>query len=301
MSLAMRRVRSIVWGALVLGAASAASAQPPVAPPPPPTQIPQTKFARGQDVVPYYEGWIRNADGSFDIVFGYFNRNWEEALLVPAGLDNDVEPGGPDRGQPTFFAPRRQGWVFRVRVPQDWGMKPVTWTLTAHGRTEKVVAELLPVEEITERIVSSRGNLSPGEGDPNKPPALAIAPVREAAAAMPVTLAVSVTDDGLPKPRQPKPTATAPSPSTTLLAQTNSAASTRPRGLTLGWLQLRGPAPVAVDDAGPVSISNGTTTTAARFGTPGTYVLRAIASDGALSTTADVTIVVSPRSATEGR
>src|SRR5207247_2538829 len=61
-----------------------------------PTAIPQTKFARGQNVVPYFEGWIHNADGSFDMVFGYFNRNWEEELVVPPGADNLVEPGGPD-------------------------------------------------------------------------------------------------------------------------------------------------------------------------------------------------------------
>ena len=86
-----------------------------------PTELPSTKFKSGQDVVPYFEGWIRNKDGSFDLVFGYFNRNWEEELAVPAGADNVVEPGGPDRGQPTFFLPRRQGWVYRVRVPGDFG------------------------------------------------------------------------------------------------------------------------------------------------------------------------------------
>src|ERR1700733_8830092 len=45
---------------------------------PPPTYIPQTKFSRGQDVVPSFDGWLRNSDGSFTMVFGYFNRNYEE-------------------------------------------------------------------------------------------------------------------------------------------------------------------------------------------------------------------------------
>ena len=63
----------------------------------PPTVIPQTKFDSGQNVVPVYEGWIRNPDGSFDLVFGYFNRNYKEELVIPAGPDNMVEPGGPDR------------------------------------------------------------------------------------------------------------------------------------------------------------------------------------------------------------
>src|SRR5262249_37350770 len=115
-----------------------------------PTAIPQTKFVSGQNIVPYFEGWIRNADGSFDMVFGYFNRNWEEQLAIPVGPDNIVEPGGPDRGQPTFFLPRRQGWVYRVRVPSNFGKQVLTWTIKANGKTEKAYGELLPVEEITE-------------------------------------------------------------------------------------------------------------------------------------------------------
>src|SRR6185295_88242 len=90
-----------------------------------PTELPATKFSSGQNIVPYFEGWIRNPDGTFDMVFGYFNRNWQEELAIPAGPDNLVEPGGPDRGQPTYFLPRRQGWVFRVRVPKDFGKQAV--------------------------------------------------------------------------------------------------------------------------------------------------------------------------------
>ena len=40
--------------------------------------------------------------------------------------------------------PRRQPRIFRVRVPKDWGDKTLTWSITANGRTEKVVAKLLP-------------------------------------------------------------------------------------------------------------------------------------------------------------
>ncbi len=139
-----------------------------------PTELPSTKFSSGQDVQPYFEGWIHNPDGTFDLVFGYFNRNWQEELAIPAGPDNSVEPGGPDRGQPTYFLPRRQGWVYRVRVPRDFGKQVVTWTITANGKTQKAYGELLPVEEITERIIMTRGNLNPGDDDPNKPPAIAI-------------------------------------------------------------------------------------------------------------------------------
>ena len=32
-----------------------------------------------------------------------------------------IEPGGPDQGQPTHFLPRRNRFVFRIRVPKDFG------------------------------------------------------------------------------------------------------------------------------------------------------------------------------------
>ena len=109
-----------------------------------PTAVPQTQISNGQDVVPVYEGWLRNADGTFTFVFGYFNRNWKEELTIPAGPDNKLEPGAPDRGQPTYFLPRMQPWLFRVQVPKDWGQQELVWTITAHGRTEKAYAQLVP-------------------------------------------------------------------------------------------------------------------------------------------------------------
>ena len=258
-----------------------------------PTELPSTKFSSGQDIQPYFEGWIHNPDGTFDLVFGYFNRNWQEELAIPAGPANSVEPGGADRGQPTYFLPRRQSWVYRVRVPRDFGKQVVTWTITANGKTQKAYGELMPVEEITERIIMTRGNLNPGDDDPNKAPVLAIAPITAAVANTPVRIAASVTDDGLPKPRPvaaPKPAA--PGDATAIQAQANSSTTARPRGLTLSWMQLRGPAKVAFEPGGAVSVANGKTEVTARFGERGTYVLRATASDGALSSKADVTVSV---------
>lgn len=256
-----------------------------------PTAIPQTKFASGQDVVPYFEGWIRNADGSFDLVFGYFNRNWQEELAIPAGPDNKFEPGAPDRGQPTYFLPRRQGWVFRVRVPADFGKQVLAWTIKANGKTETAYGELLPIEEITERIVITRGNLNPGEGDPNTPPTIAVAAAATAAVGQPLALTASVTDDGLPKPRVPVQR-TAASDATRIQAQANSSVTPRPRGLTVTWMQLRGPAKVTFEPAGPNAVAGGTALTSARFPAPGVYALRATANDGALSTKSDVTVTV---------
>ena len=48
------------------------------------------------------------------------------------------------------------------------------------------------------------------------------------------------------------------------------------------------------DPAGPIAVAGGQAVTTAHFTAPGTYVLRAMASDGALQTSADVTITVKP-------
>src|SRR5437867_3309881 len=198
-----------------------------------PTEIGPVRFNSGQSVVPYFEGWLKNPDGTFDLVFGYFNRNWKQELSIPAGPDNKVEPGDADAGQPTYFLPRRQRWMFRLRVPADFGNKEVTWTITANGRTEKGYGNLLPAQEITERVVRSNGNFDPGADDPNEPPSITASPVVQAVAGMPVTLTASVRDDGLPKPRPVRaPRASAPG----FGAQVNSSGSAGPRGLTVSWL-----------------------------------------------------------------
>ena len=58
----------------------------------------QIVYLSGQTTAPAFEGWEPNPDGSFNMVFGYFNRNLEEHLHVPIGPDNRIEPGGPDQG-----------------------------------------------------------------------------------------------------------------------------------------------------------------------------------------------------------
>ena len=70
----------------------------------------------GQSITPAYEGWYKNADGSFTLLVGYYNRNSKQTLDIPVGPDNRIEPGGPDQGQPTHFLLQRQWGVFTIRV-----------------------------------------------------------------------------------------------------------------------------------------------------------------------------------------
>jgi hypothetical protein len=278
----MPATNAMKWISVALLGAAFAFAQPPV-----PTYVGQTKFDTGQDIVPVYEGWLRNTDGSFTFVFGYFNRNWKEELVIPPGPDNKLEPGDVDRGQPTYFLPRRQSFIFRARVPKDWGQKELIWSLTAHGRTEKAFASLLPEEEITDRMIMTRGGLFPGDDDPNKPPEITISPVAAASVDQPVTMTALVTDDGLPKPRPPRAAKPGAAP-----AQSNGAGA-RPRGgLSVTWIEYRGPAKATFESTGAIAVANGQAKTVARFAEPGVYVLRATANDGALSTRAEVTVTV---------
>ena len=269
-----------LWG---VGLTSIASAQVPL-----PTVIPQTQFSGGQSVVPAYEGWIKNPDGTFTFVFGYFNRNWKEEPVIPVGPNNKLEPGPADRGQPTFFHPRRQPWVFRVTVPADWGQKELVWSLTVNGKTERAFAQLIPEEEILERTIMARGNLNPGDDDPNKPPVVSITPVSNASVGSSITLTASVTDDGLPKPRVRK----TPLPAADGTAQINTSGRLLPVGLNVTWYQYGGPAKAEFDSRGPMAVNNGQASTTVRFSAPGTYILRALASDGALQKSAEVTVTV---------
>src|SRR6266545_3265069 len=110
------------------------------------------RYNSGQPVVPIFEGWQRMADGSFDMIFGYLNRNYVEEVIVPVGGANYMEPEGPDQGQPAYFYPRVNRFAFRINVPKDWGMRPVVWTLTAHGKTEKAHGSLAPLWEIDQVV-----------------------------------------------------------------------------------------------------------------------------------------------------
>jgi hypothetical protein len=286
------RSRYVLSAVAIAIAGSLARAQNP---PDSPTAIPDIRFAHGMSVVPYLEGWIKNPDGSFDFVFGYFNRNTEEELAIAPGPDNSVMPGGPDRGQPTYFHPRRQPRIFRVRVPKDWGDRTLTWSIAANGRTEKVVSKLLPAEEINEHMMIAGGSntMQFGEEDLNKPPTIAIPPIAGAVAGSPVSLLANVADDGLPKPRPPAaPRPAAPSTSDSRFqSQRNNSAARPALGLRVNWIEYRGPARASFE-SNPVPVLDGRAVTTVRFAAPGTYTLVGLANDGRLSARAELTVTV---------
>lgn len=170
----------------------------------------QTRFvySNGQSASPAYEGWWPNEDGSFEMFFGYMNSNWLQELDIPVGPDNNIQPGGPDQGQPTHFYPRRNPFLFTIRVPKDFGSKELIWTLTANGKTEHTYASLKSDYLLDKQVISTevggdngsladalRTNIPPElrvEGDKN----------RSVKVGEPLTLVAFARDpDGLPAKR----------------------------------------------------------------------------------------------------
>jgi hypothetical protein len=260
----------------------------------------QITYTAGQNVVPVFEGWERNADGTFDMLFGYFNRNSQEIVDVPLGPDNKIDPAPADRGQPTHFFPLRNRYWFRVRVPTDFGSKELVWTLTSRGKTERAFATLNPnyVTGPTIQQLDIAGiNLWWAEEGVNKPPAIRVEGEgnRRVKVGEPLVLVASARDDGIP-----------PAP---------KGSERRGRyawhGLRVAWFIDRGAGAVMFDppqfkvypDYGgnspwtpgwvpPPPPPDGKYQVKATFAAPGQYVLRVMAHDGGLNATADVRVSV---------
>ena len=261
------------------------------------------RFNSGQDVVPVYEGWERVPDGSFNMVFGYMNRNHVQELAIPIGAQNGFDPGPADRGQPTYFYPRENHFLFRVNVPKDWDKKKeLVWTITANGKTEVARATLLDVWEIDRKVEVSNvgGGVQISNELINKdvPPVVKIDPFGRPRAGTPVTITAAVTDDGIPslsaKPRGPRnlePSLRGAPPS-----PVNVPLPARPRPVpnanSVLWQVYRGPAHVTFEPDGYVKVVDGKVEVKATFSKPGAYTIRAFGHDTLLRAPTDVTVTV---------
>lgn len=273
-------------------------------------------YTSGQTVYPAYEGWEKNADGTFNLVFGYMNENWGEEPNVPVGPENSISPGPADQGQPTHFLPRRNRFVFRIKVPKDFGTKEVVWTLTVHGKTSKAYATLrqdLMIENID--IMSEAGALGAGSSNPelrgDKPPEikLEMAKNMDAKVGQPVSLPAVVTDDGIPRARRLAPEVI----QSAMMRPPQRPTVQKFLGLHLSWFVYRGAGEVKFSPAqikpwedtrtgsnspwaplwsAPPVPPDGRYMTTVTFSEPGTYVLCARADDGALVTDQFITINV---------
>lgn len=246
-----------VLAALALCTANGAAQDLPLAP----------ARGSGEGVWPVFEGWYENADGTYTLYFGYFNRNADQVVDIPLGERNFIEPAELDGGQPTRFHARRHWGVFGVRVPADFGTeRKVWWNLVLDGTTYRVPGHL--------RWEWKTDALAGEAGSGNTPPVLAFGSVEGAGpggvtapdvltakVGEPVVVRLRARDDGRPDTavgRRGPPDAP----------------------VTLTWLVHQGPG--EVEFSAPeveVPVTGGDVSTTATFSVPGDYILRVRAND----------------------
>ena len=222
----------------------------------------------GGPVVPIFEGWYRNPDGTFELSFGYFNVNTEETLEIPLGPGNFIEPAELDGGQPTRFEPvpendRRHQGAFTVTVPADFGAGDVVWTLRSHGQTLSVPGRLTsPAYELAGWEFPGRSSVSPRlrlapDGPEGRGPRGITAAEERARVGEPLELAAWVARDA-------------------------EAGGERP--INVKWFKHQGPGDVAfaertasVEPGAWAEEGGARVATTATFSAPGDYLLRVLA------------------------
>ena len=228
----------------------------------------------GQSITGAFEGWFQNQDGTYSILVGYFNRNLKEEIDIPIGPNNKIEPGGPDRGQPTHFLPRRQWGMFTVIVPKDFGAtNRLTWTIVANGKKTEIPIDIDPLWEISPYSEVGMGNTPPvlsfGEKGPTVQGPKPVTASMKATVGTPLPLTIWVADDAktFPNAKPPKTPA-----------------------VIVTWGMFRGPGAVAFSEAKPKVEKDeskstpekpfaGKATTNATFSEPGDYVLHVTLND----------------------
>ena len=135
-----------------------------------PNQVWDVEVIRGegQPVIPLYDGWFENEDGTKTICFSYFNMNTEESFDVPMGQFNYLS--GADEYEvllPTHFDPlpvayRHVFCAFSVTVPESFGASDeIWWHLTTNGEELKVPGKVILPYIMDEPSSGGRGGLAP--------------------------------------------------------------------------------------------------------------------------------------------
>jgi hypothetical protein len=217
----------------------------------------------GADVIPIYEGWYKNPDGTLSLSFGYLNRNYEEEVDIPVGAANRIEPGPEDQGQPTHFYPRRQRGVFVARLPKDAGNRKVTWTLSVRGQTASVPANLGELYNI---------DALKSEGLNRIPPGLKL----EAAGPTGIGPGGPRTTLKTVFPNAVTLDSWVVNTETASIGQSGQSDFRPRRQVMLTWSKFRGPGTVTFSSPTLSVNPSDKATTSATFSAPGQYVLRVL-------------------------
>lgn len=238
---------------------------------------PQREF--GASITGAFEGWYENPDGSRTLLVGYLNRNAGQALDVPVGPNNRIEPGGPDLGQPTHFLPGRRHGMFTIIAPKDFTAEQrMIWTVVANGQSTSIPLRLHPDYVVSPFTDVAVKNVPPvlrfdenGRSIQGPVASLSTALARSTSVSSPLSLTVFASDDAK------------------YASGTMALPLKPPPPVRLRWSKYRGPGSVTFDSAEPSMATlnggainvpfSGKSTATARFSEPGDYVLHVTALD----------------------
>jgi len=239
---------------------------------------PQRQF--GTSITGAFEGWFANPDGSRSFLVGYLNRNNSQALDIPIGPNNRIEPGGPDMGQPTHFLPGRHWGMFTITVPADFTTpdQRLTWTIVANGQPTVIPLRVHPDYNVSPFTDTAAKNTPPivrlAEQGPSAQGPVALlstAATRTTRVSSPLAVSVWAEDDAR------------------FASGTMAPPKNLPPPVRLAWSTYRGPGTVMFDKDRPAMDTlaggglnvpfRGKSTTTVTFSEPGEYVLHVNAND----------------------
>lgn len=122
---------------------------------------------RGQPVIPLFDGWFPNPDGTRTLCYSFFNLNTEQSLTIPLGEKNYLDDERFSAQLPTHFDPlppryRHKFCVFTVTVPADFSSsETIVWHLSSAGEDLKIPGHILPPFVLDEPISDGRGDIAP--------------------------------------------------------------------------------------------------------------------------------------------
>ena len=279
----------------------------------------QTRYAVGQNIVPVFEGWERNADGSFNMVYGYMNRNYDEPLDVPVGPEQpSSSPVTPIRVNPRISTTGDSNSSSRCASRRTGARRIWSGRIVSRGKTEKAFGSLWPIWELDTGVYQENRGGAGELGDEDQPPVATLIdsprPVPQPSWSRSLSPSRSPTTDcrrlarDAPPPRR---NVIRTAPSSPRAAAPEASVAPGPRrespltqavvkldpGMSLGviWIVYRGDAAHVTFNPAKIAVKDGKATTTVQFSAPGTYVVRGYADDSIFPVPVDVTVEVAGR------
>jgi hypothetical protein len=223
-----------------------------------------------QPIYPVYDGFRKNADGTYTLSFAYFSHNADEVTVKP-GATNNFAPEPGDRMQPTTFKPGHWRFQCVMVVGPEFDGK-MRWTLTYAGTTTGT----------SERMLQSNWNLVEGAAE------LAKIDTAKAPRGVCLNRAPTVRVLGItPRRGQPPTLDTRMSEELNLFGSAHDEGLPRGKPFVVGWTMLKGPGKVVFTHPSAAR-------TKATFGAPGAYELELTATDSEFTSRTRVVVNVTP-------